>query len=167
MGLEGAEGRGIPMALIPCRGTWGTRLFDSNSTATFAAGSLVALNPRRLVVEYTSVSSAALGIALHASIDSYANPGKVLVAVPVGGDTTFWAQTGSLALSALSLGQTVGIKKSGNTVDQVDATLTSAVSAIGGIYGPVQDTSRVSKIEVYWAPTQWVFGSASTTTFAS
>jgi hypothetical protein len=31
----------------------------------------------------------------------------------------------------------------------------------------VQDTSKVSKIEVYWAPTQWVFGSASTTTFAS
>jgi hypothetical protein len=154
------------MPLQPCRGDWAYRLFDSNSTATFEGGSLVALNPRRLLVEYTSVSSAAVGIAMHRSVDSLP-PGKVLVAVPSGGDCTFWAQTGTLALSSLSLGQYVGIKKSGNTVDQVDATLTSAVSAIGGIYGPVKDTSIVSKIEVYWAPTQWVFGSASTSTFAS
>jgi hypothetical protein len=154
------------MGLQPCRGDWGIRLFDSNSTATFVGGSLVALNPRRLLVEYTSVSSAALGIAAHNSVDSLP-AGKVLVFVPSGGDCTFWAQTGTLAVSALSLGQYVGIKKSGNTVDQVDGTLTSAVSAIGGIFGPVRDTSGVSKIEVYWAPTQWVFGSASTTTFAS
>jgi hypothetical protein len=84
-----------------------------------------------------------------------------------GAECTFWAQTGTLALSALSLGQTVGIKKSGNTVDQVDATLTSAVSAIGAVYGKVQDTSIVSRIEISWAPTQHVFGSASTNTFAS
>lgn len=154
------------MALQPCRGDWGIRLFDSNSTATFVGGSLVAFNPRRLLVEYTSVSSAAVGIAAHNSTDSLP-AGKVAVFVPSGGDCTFWAQTGTLALSALSLGQTVGIKKSGNTVDQVDATLTSAVSAIGAIYGKVVDTSGVSKIEVYWAPTQWVFGSASTNTFAS
>jgi hypothetical protein len=152
--------------LRPCRGDWANRLFDSNSTATFVGGSLVALNPRRLLVEYTSVSSAPLGIAHHSSVDSLP-PGKVLVAVPSGGDCTFWAETGTLALSALSLGQYVGIKKSGNTVDQVDATLTSAVSAIGGIYGPAKDTSGVTIIEVYWAPTQWIFGSASTTTFAS
>lgn len=142
------------------------RLFDSNSTATFVQGSLVALNPRRLLVEYTSVSSAAVGIAVHDSANSLP-AGKVLVHVPSGGDCTFWAQTGTLGLSALSLGQTVGIKKSGNTVDQVDGTLTSAVSAIGSLYSPVRDTSGVSRIEVYWAPTQWVFGSASTNTFAS
>ena len=154
------------MSLQPCRGDWGIRLFDSNSTATFVGGSLVALNPRRLLVEYTSVSSAAVGIAAHASVDSLP-PGKVAVFVPSGGDCTFWAQTGTLAVSSLSLGQTVGIKKSGNTVDQVDQTLTSAVSAIGALYSKVQDTSGVSKIEVYWAPTQWVFGSASTNTFAT
>ena len=154
------------MALIPNRGDWYQRLYDSNSTATFVYGSLVALNPRRLVVEYTSVSSSPLGIALGSSVDSLAHPGKVVVAIP-GAGATFWAQTGTLAVSALSLGQTVGIKKSGNTVDQVDATLTSAVSAIGHIYGKVQDTSTVSKIEVMWAPTQHVWGSASTNTFAS
>lgn len=155
------------MGLIPNRGRWEPRLFDSNSTATFVQGSLVALNPRRLVVEYTSVSSAPLGIAGHNSLNSLP-AGKVLIHVPMGGaECTFWAQTGTLALSALSLGQTVGIKKSGNTVDQVDATLTSAVSAIGAVYGKVQDTSIVSRIEISWAPTQHVFGSASTNTFAS
>jgi hypothetical protein len=153
------------MALIPNRGDWQLRLLDSNSTATFVKGSLVALNPRRLLVEYTSVSSAAVGIAMHDSADSLP-AGKVVVAVPSAG-ATFWAQTGTLATSALSLGQTVGIKKSGNTMDQVDATLTSAVSAIGHIYGSVKDTSSVSVIEVMWAPTQHVFGSASTNTFAS
>jgi hypothetical protein len=153
------------MALIPNRGDWQMRLFDSNSTATFVQGSLVALNPRRLLVEYTSVSSAAVGIAAHDSVDSLP-AGKVLVHVPSAG-CTFWAQTGTLALSALSLGQTVGIKKSGNTVDQVDGTLTSAVSAIGHIYGSIKDTSSVSVIEVMWAPTQHVWGSASTNTFAS
>jgi len=152
--------------LRPCRGDWAIRRFDSNSTATFVGGSLVALNPRRLVVEYTSVSSAALGIAAHDSANSLP-AGTVSVFVPSGGDCTFWAETGALGLSALSLGQYVGIKKSGNTVDQVDATLTSAVSAIGGIYGPPKDTSGVTIVEVYWAPTQWVFGSASTSTFAS
>ena len=151
--------------LIPARGDWQQRLLDSNSTATFVKGSLVALNPRRLVVEYTSVSSAAVGIALHNSTDSLP-AGKVLVAIP-NGLCTFWAQTGTLATSALSLGQAVGIKKSGNTVDQVDATITSTVSVIGMIFAPVQDTSKVSVIEVSWSPTQHVFGSASSNTFAS
>ena len=153
------------MALQPNRGPWERRLFDSNSTATFVAGSLVALNPRRLVVEYTSVTSGAIGIACHNSVDSIP-AGKVLVEVPSAG-CTFWAQTGTLALSALSLGQTVGIKKSGNTVDQVDAVLTSAVSALGHIYGKVVDTSVVSKIEIMWAPTQHVWGSASSNTYAT
>jgi hypothetical protein len=156
---------GDAMALQPNRGPWTNRLFDSNSTATFVGGSLVALNPRRLLVEYTSVTSGAVGIAAHDSADSLP-AGKVLVHVPSAG-CTFWAQTGTLALSALSLGQTVGIKKSGNTVDQVDATLTSAVSAIGHIYGKAVDLSTVSKIEVMWAPTQHVWGSASSNTFAS
>ena len=58
------------MALIPNRGPWTTRLYDSNSTATFVYGSLVALDPRRRVIEYSSVKSAALGIALGNSVNS-------------------------------------------------------------------------------------------------
>jgi hypothetical protein len=155
------------MALYPARGEWKQRLLASNSTATFAAGSLVAFNPRRLVVEYTSLSSAAIGIAAHASVDSLANPGKVLVHVPAGAECTFWAPTGTLAQSAVSLGQAVGIKKSGNTMDQVDATITSTVSVIGTIYGPLVDTSTVSKIEVAWQVGQGVWFSGSSNTFAT
>lgn len=155
------------MSLQPSRGVWDYRTLDSNSTATFVMGSLVAFNPRRLVVEYTSVTSGAIGIAMGSSVNSLAAPGKVVVAVPLGGGCTFWAQTGTLGLSSLSYGQTAGIKKSGNTVDQVDQTLTSAVSAIGHIYSKVVDTSTVSKIEIAWAPTQYVWGSASSNTYAT
>lgn len=153
------------MALIPNRGYWYQRVYTSNSTATFVYGSLVALNPRRLVVEYTSVSSAALGIALGSSVNSVP-AGSCVVAIP-GAGATFWAQTGTLATSALSLGQACGISKSGNTVDQLDTTITSGRSVIGYVAGAVQDTSKVSVIEVVWAPTQHIFGSASSNTFAS
>ena len=155
------------MGLRPARGEWGTRLLASNSTATFVAGSLVAFNPRRLLVEYTSVSSAAVGIALHSSVDSLANPGKVLVAIPSGRECTMWAEAGTLAQSALSLGQAVGIKKSGNTMDQVDATITSTVSCVGIVYGPLVDTSTVTKVEIAWQVGQGVWFSGSSNTFAS
>lgn len=155
------------MSLIPARGEWRHRLLTSNSTATFVQGSLVALNPRRLVVEYTSVSSAAVGIALHDSVNSLAAPGKVLVAIPCAPECTMWAPTGTLAQSSLSLGQAVGIKKSGNTVDQVDQTITSTVSLIGLVYGPIVDTSGVSRIEIAWAATQALWFSGSSSTFAS
>lgn len=153
------------MALIPNRGPWEQRLLDSNSTATFVKGSLVALAPDRRVIEYSSVKSAALGIALHDSADSLP-AGKVLVAVPTAG-CTFWAQTGTLATSALSIGQACGISKSGNTVDQVDTTVASRLSTVGVIYGSVKDTSSVSVIEVAWSPTMGVWFSGSSNTFAT
>lgn len=155
------------MGLVPARGEWRHRLLASNSTATFVAGSLVAFNPRRLLVEYTSVSSAAIGIALGNSTDSLP-AGKVLVAIPSGGpECTFMAPTGTLALSTLSLGQAVGIKKSGNTVDQVDQTITSTVSCVGVIYSGPYDTSTVTKVEVAWQAGQGVWFSGSSNTFAS
>ena len=154
------------MALIPNRGPWTTRLLDSNSTATFVYGSAVALDPRRRVIEYSSVKSAILGIALGSSVDSLAHPGQVLVAVPTAG-CTMWVPTGTTAVSALSIGQACGLAKSGNTFDQIDTTITSTVSVVGYVYGEIQDTSTVSRIEVMWAPTQHVFGSASSNTFAT
>jgi hypothetical protein len=155
------------MGLKPARGEWGYRTLASNSTATFVEGSLVAFNPRRLLVEYTSVSSAAVGIAMNSSVNSLAAPGMTVVAVPVGRECTFWAPTGTLAQSALSLGQAVGIKKSGNTMDQVDATITSTVSCVGSVYGPLVDTSTVTKVEVAWQVGQGVWFSGSSNTFAS
>lgn len=154
------------MGLIPASGPWLYRTLDSNSTATFVRGSLVAFNPRRLLVEYTSVTSSPVGIAMGSSVDSLP-PGKVVVAVPNGGGCTFYAPTGTLALSALSFGQAVGISKSGNTVDQVDATVNSRISVVGTVYRGPFDTSGVTKAEIAWSPTQGVFFSGSSNTFAS
>lgn len=153
------------MVLIPAGPYWEYRTMDSNSTATFVYGSLVGLNPARNLVEYTSVSSAAVGIAMQNSVNSLP-PGKVVVAIPTAG-ATFYAPTGTLALSSLSIGQAVGIKKSGNTVDQVDQTITSMVSIIGTIYKFPVDTSTVTKVEIAWSPTQAVFFSGSSNTFAT
>lgn len=153
------------MTLIPAGPYWDNRTFDSNSTATFVYGSLVALNPARLLVEYTSVSSAAIGIALQSSVNSWP-PGKVVVAVPTAG-ATFIAPTGTLATSALSLGQMCGISKSGNTVDQVDTTINSRGSVIGAIIRGPFDTSGVSKVEIAWVPTMGVLYSGSSNTFAT
>lgn len=155
------------MSLQPARGEWRNRLLTSNSTATFVQGSLVAFNPRRLVVEYTSVSSAAIGIALHDSVNSLAAPGKVLVAVPSGLECTMWVPTGTTAVSALSYGQACGIAKSGNTVDQIDTVVTSVGSVIGSVYGTICDTSTVSRIEVAVNVNNWVWYSASSNTFKS
>lgn len=156
------------MALIPCRGTWTKRLLDSKSTATFVYGSAVALAPDRTVIEYASVKSAFLGIALHNSADSLASPGKVLVAIPSGADCTMMVPMATnLAASALSIGTPVGVGKSGNTVDRLDeAPQASAFSRIGMIYGkPI--LSPLSMIEVALTNTAGVFFSSSTVTVAS
>ena len=80
---------------------------------------------------------------------------------------TFWCPTGTLALSALSLGQSAGVKKSGNTVDQLDTTITSNASVLGTIYSGPYDTSGVTKVEVAWQAGQGVWFSGSSNTFAS
>lgn len=155
------------MPLIPCRGDWTYRLLDSNSTATFVKGSAVALAPDRRVIEYSSVKSAMLGVAMHNSVDSLP-PGKVVVAIPNGADCTLMVPMATnLAASALSLGTPVGVTKSGNTVDRLDeAPQASAFSRIGLIYGP-PILSPVSQIEVALVNTAGIFFSSSTVTVAS
>lgn len=155
------------MGLRPARGNWRQRTLTSNSTSTVVQGSLVALDPARRVIEYSSVKSAAAGIACHNSADSLASPGKISIWVPAGEECTFWAPTGTLALSALSIGQAVGISKSGNTVDQVDTTITSQISVVGTIYSGPYDTSTVTVVEVAWQTGMGVWFSGSSNTFAT
>jgi len=155
------------MGLQKARGKWELRTLDSNSTATFVAGSAVGLLPNRRVGEYQSTMSQWLGIATHSSVDSVP-PGKVVVAVPDGGFCTMWVPMATnIARSALSIGTPVGVSKSGNTVDQlVEAPQASAFSRIGIIYGePV--LSPVSKIEVALTNTAGVWFSSSTITVAA
>lgn len=156
------------MGLRPNRGKWEYKLMDSKSTATFVEGSAVGLAPDRTVIEYASTQSQFLGIAMNSSVNSLAHPGKVVVAVPDGGFCTMWVPMATnVAASALSLGQPVGVVKSGNTVDVLtEAPQASAFSRIGLIYGkPV--LSPVSMIEVALTNTAGVWFSSSTITVAS
>lgn len=153
------------MALTPCRGKWEYKLMDSNSTATFVQGSAVGLLPNRSVGEYASTMSQWLGIAQNSSVNSLAAPGKVVVAIPDGGFCTMMVPMATnLAASALSIGQPVGIAKSGNTFDQLDsAPQASAFSRIALVYGkPI--LSPLSQIEVALTNTAGVWFSSSTIT---
>lgn len=156
------------MGLIPARGRWEHRLLDSKSTATFVRGSALGLAPDRTVIEYSSLASQFLGIAMNSSVDSLMHPGKVNVLVPDGGACTMWVPMATnLARSALSIGTPCSVSKSGNTVDQLNATpQASAFSQIGLIYSePV--LSVFSKIEIALTSTTGVWFSSSTITVAS
>jgi hypothetical protein len=156
------------MPLKTCRGKWELKLMDSNSTATFVQDSAVGLLPNRSVGEYQSTMSQFLGIAQNSSVNSLAHPGKVVVAIPDGGFCTMMVPMATnLARSALSIGTPVGLTKSGNTVDQLNATpQDSAFSRIGIIYGlPI--LSPTSQIEVALTHTAGVWFSSSTITVAA
>lgn len=131
--------------LRPARGKWQYRLLDVLSTATFVKGSAVYLNGARTVSEMNASATTAthvLGIALHGSADS-CPPGKVLVAIPSDRECTFIAPTGATAASSLSLGQGVALVKSGNTFDQLSA---SVITRHAQVAGPFDSTK--SEVEL-------------------
>ena len=155
------------MPLIPARGEWRYRTFDSNSTATFLKGSAVCLAPDRTVIEYSSVKSQWLGIAMHDSADSLP-AGKVVIAVPTGLECTFRAKVATgTAGSTMSIGQSLHIAKSGNLVDVVEAAAhtTSQFSRVALVYSPID--SRDSTVECAVTALTPVFFSASTITVAT
>src|SRR5262245_336422 len=103
----------MPEGLTPARGEWEYRQFTTASSATYAKGTLVALNTARDVVEFVSTMSTYLGIAMSASTASLPL-GKVLVAIPAPGCTAYSDVTNSFAASALSIGEVYSIGKHGN-----------------------------------------------------
>lgn len=156
------------MGLIAARGRWEHRILDSKSTATFVRGSALGLAPDRTVIEYSSLASQFLGIALNSSVDSLMHPGKVNVLIPDGGFCTMWVPMATnIARSALSIGTPVAVVKSGNTVDQLlQNPMDSAFSRVGIIYSePV--ISNFSKIEIALTSTTGVWFSSSTITVAT
>lgn len=134
------------LGFLPVRGNWRTVPFNTASTATFGSGALVALNTARNLQEATTGSEKILGIALHASVDSFP-AGCVLVAVPMDHSAVFSAQVQTgVAASAISFGQSYTFEKSGNT-QRIDVD--SQASAYVEIVGPVTaagalDTTRIS-----------------------
>jgi hypothetical protein len=92
-------------------------------------------------------------------------PGKVLVAIPTSGACTFIADlTAGAAQSTVSLGEAVGITKSGNTVSLV-TSFTSEGGKIAVIRGPIL-TSPTSRIECGFIYKGSVYASAASQTIA-
>lgn len=137
----------MPLGFIPSEGCWQIRQFDTASSATFLKGSLTALNGARDVVEYTSVMSSYLGIALGDSANSLP-AGKVQIAIPTDGCVATTDVAPGLVGSKLSIGEAMGIGKRGNYMSYVTDDTASVFSAIVTIVGSHDSTSGNSRIKV-------------------
>ena len=144
--------------LIPTRGDWEYRQFDTTSTATFRKGSLVKFAATTfLLSEYSGGEPFIVGIALHNSADSLPS-GKVLVAVPGSGSYARADLPTGVVASSLSIGVTCGFAKSGDTVSTVTFSYTSAAGRLAVISGPYNSTN--STVEVQFLNSYTVLNSA-------
>lgn len=155
----------MPLGITPSAGPWQIREFDTASAATYLAGSLVAFNGARNVVEYTSVMSSYLGVALNDSVNSQPR-GKVQVAIPVPGCTCWSDITTGVVASALSAGQALGASKPGNLFSFATTLATSVFSKIWastGRYdlGTTSGKSRVEMVFISNEATIWSTSSVS------
>jgi hypothetical protein len=137
----------MALGFVCGEGDWNVRLFNTNSAATFLKGSLVALNGARDVVEYTSVMSAYLGVALQDSVNSLP-VGKVLVAIPQNGAIATTDVAPGLVISSLSIGEAMGCGKRANYMSFVTDDTASVWSAVLTIAGSHDSTSGQSRIKV-------------------
>ena len=143
-------------AFQPVRGNWEKKLFNTASAATFGKGCPVTFNTARDLQEPTTGSPNILGIALHASVDSFP-AGKVLVAMPMDNSAVFTAPIETdVAASALSVGQSYTIEKSGNTLRiDVDSQASAFVQLVGPMKNGALDTTQISetsRVEAVWLP---------------
>lgn len=138
-----------------------------SSTATFVARVPVTLNDDRSVGEAASDTTALFGVAHHNAADSiYA--GKCLIEIPTG--QTVYAvkvQTG-VATSALSIGQSYGIEKSGNYLRvDTDSQATPFVTLVPRDDGSTCDSADSTVFVTFLGNKLGVFGSdASVNVFA-
>jgi hypothetical protein len=138
-----------------------------SSTATFVARVPVTLNDDRSVGEAASDTTALFGVAHHNAADSiYA--GKCLIEVPT--EQTVYAvkvQTG-VATSALSIGQSYGLEKSGNYLRvDTDSQATPFVTLVPRDDGSTCDSADSTVFVTILGDKLGVFGSnASVNVFA-
>ena len=164
----------MAFGLIPARGNWEYRWFNTASAATFAKGSLVNLGDEYELEEYASTDSQVLGIAMSYSTQSTVgnwsgsgNTNGVMVAIPQPGCTAMSDLTTSVTQSSLSIGKQALIYKQGNRMSFCSTVIgeASRFSAIVTVVGPIQaDTSQV---EVAFNILSSVFYSTSSATFAT
>ena len=155
--------------LVPARGNWETRWFETASAATFAKGSLVGFDDGYRLGEYASTDSAIVGIALSYSTQSTSMRGlnMVAVAIPTPNCTAYSDLTTGVTQSALSIGKKVLVYKQGNLMSYASTVMghASGFSSIAQIVGPID--AKLSRVEIAFNMDNVAFYSTSSTTFAS
>lgn len=155
------------IGLVPARGPWETRWFETASAATFAKGSLVNFNNAYRLKEYASTDSQAVGIALSYSTQSTSIRGldMVAVALPGPGCTAYSDVTTGVAQSSMSIGQKIGVYKQGNVMSYASVGGESRFSNVAQVVGPID--AAQSRVEIAFNIEAVAFYSMSTATFAS
>lgn len=157
------------LGLVPARGEWETRWFETLSTATYGKGSLVNFDAAYRLKEYASTDSALVGIAASHSTASTPLGGvnKVAVYIPAPNCTAYSDVTTGVTQSAMSIGKKILIYKEGNLMSYASTVMghASRHSAIAQVLGPIDaDNSRV---EVAFNMENVGFYSTSSTTWVS
>lgn len=155
--------------LVPARGDWETRWFETLSTATYAKGSLVNFNSTYQLREYLSTDSTVVGIAVSASTGSQTMGGvkKVGVLIPAPNCTAYSDVTTGVTQSSMSIGKRILIYKQGNLMSYASTVMghASNFSSIAVVVGPI-DTA-LSRVEIAFNQDSVAFYSTSSTTFAT
>lgn len=153
------------------QGTYELRRSAVSSTATFKAGNPVTLSDDRTLIEADSDSTAIFGIAQNDAGDSLAGAGNtglcnVLIPYP---DTVFEVKIETdVAGSALSIGQSYNIEKSGDYLRvDVDSQATPFVTIVPRGDGSTLDSANSTIYVQFLKDKIGVFGSnASVVIFA-
>ena len=157
------------LGLVPARGNWESRWFETTSTATFAKGSLVNLNNAYRLKEYASTDSQVLGIAASHSTASQSIRGLNMVQVylPTPNCTAYSDITTGVAQSALSIGARTLVYKQGNLMSYASTVMghASNFSSIAAIVGPID--ADLSRVEIAFNQDGVALYSTSSVTFAS
>lgn len=157
------------LGLVPARGNWETRWFETASAATYGKGSIVNFNDAYRLKEYASTDSGIVGIALSHSTASTPIRGlnMVAVALPAPNCTAYSDVTTGVTQSGLSIGKKILVYKEGNLMSYASTVMghASRHSAIAQIVGPIDaDNSRV---EIAFNMENVGFYSTSSVTWAS
>jgi hypothetical protein len=159
----------MAFGLIPARGPWENRWFETASAATYAKGSLVNFDAGYKLKEYASTDSQVVGVALSASTQSIERGGvnMVMVAIPSPTCTAYSDLTTGIAQSALSIGKKVCMYKQGNHASYASTVIghASQFSGVAQIVGPI--SAADSRVEVAFNLDTLAFYSTSSATFAS
>lgn len=159
----------MAQGLIPARGPWLDRWFETASAATFGKGDLVGFDDAYRLGAYASTDSAFVGVAASHSTASQSIRGLSMVHVwmPLAGATAYSDVTTGVTQSGLSIGKKVLIYREGNHVSYTSSVMghPSRFSAVAQVVGPID--ADLSRVEIAFNAEGSAFYSTSSTTFAS